>query len=54
MQHEIAVPTTKHSVIQCMNYMERTRKQDKHKKCVVLKERHRNNPTLWMKFPERI
>ena len=44
VQHEIAVTSTKRRVIQCMNYMERTRKQDKHKKCVVLEERHRNNP----------
>ena len=31
MQHEIAVTSTKHSVIQYINYMEKTRKQDKHK-----------------------
>ena len=37
MQHEIAVNSRTHNVIQCMNYMERTRKKDKHKKWVVLR-----------------
>ena len=41
MQHEISVNSRTHNVIQCMNYMERTRKKDKHKKWVVLRERHR-------------
>ena len=31
MQHKIAVTSTKRSVIQYRNYMEKTRKQDKHK-----------------------
>ena len=30
-QHEIVVWSSKHSVIQCINYMERKWKQDKHK-----------------------
>ena len=32
MQHEIAITSTKYCVIQCRNYMGRTRKQDKLKK----------------------
>ena len=46
MQHEIAVNSRTHNVIQCMNYMERTRKQDNHKKWVVLRERHRKYPSF--------
>ena len=37
MQHEIAVTSTKHSVIQYINYMEKKRKQDKHKNAQLLR-----------------